>query len=52
VELVLSSSEADPAPVVAVPDVAVQMIEGERLVVAGSSILKADLSKGSAAHEH
>jgi membrane fusion protein, heavy metal efflux system len=52
VELVLSSSEADPAPVVAVPDVAVQMIAGERFVVAGSFILKADLGKGSAAHEH
>ena len=82
---------ADPAPVVAVPDEAIQtveggpavfvpvanepntfakravtigkpigglvpissgLVEGERFVIAGTFILKAELGKGSAAHEH
>jgi cobalt-zinc-cadmium efflux system membrane fusion protein len=28
------------------------LVEGERFVAAGTFILKADLGKGSAAHEH
>lgn len=91
VEIVTRLIGADSAPVVAVPDVAVQTVEGgpavfvpvedepdtfakravtigksvggfvpiysglvdgERFVAAGSFILKAELGKGSAAHEH
>lgn len=91
VEIVTSTEGPDPTPVVAVPDVAVQTVEGgpavfvpvtgepntfakrsvaigksvgglvpiysglvdgERFVAAGSFILKADLGKGAAAHEH
>lgn len=91
VELVTSGGGAELAPVVAVPDVAVQtveggpavfvpvegepntfakrtvtvgksvgglipihegLVEGERFIAAGSFILKAELGKGSAAHEH
>lgn len=87
----LSPVEAEPAPVVAVPDEAIQtidgrpaifvpvakdpnsftvravtvgkpvgslvpiyagLVEGERFVIAGTFILKAELGKGSAAHEH
>ncbi len=91
VEIVTSTGGSDPTPVVAVPDVAVQTVEGgpavfvpvpgepntfakravtigksvgglvpiysglvdgEQFVAAGTFILKADLGKGSAAHEH
>jgi cobalt-zinc-cadmium efflux system membrane fusion protein len=92
VEIVTSTAAgAEPTPMVAVPDVAVQtveggpaifvpvegepntfakravtigktvgglvpihsgLVEGERFVAAGTFILKADLGKGSAAHEH
>lgn len=95
VEIVTSAAAgaggAEPTPVIAVPDVAVQtveggpalfvpvegepntfakravtigktvgglvpiysgLVEGERFVAAGTFILKADLGKGSAAHEH
>lgn len=92
VEIVISTAAGmEPTPMVAVPDVAVQtveggpaifvpvegepntfakrgvtigktigglvpiysgLVEGERFVVAGTFILKADLGKGSAAHEH
>lgn len=95
VEIVTSAAAgaggADPAPVIAVPDVAVQtveggpalfvpvegepntfakravtigktvgglvpiysgLVEGEKFVASGTFILKADLGKGSAAHEH
>lgn len=90
-EIVASEAGAEPAPVVAVPDAAIQtveggpavfvpvanepntyakravtvgkavggmvpvysgLVEGERYVVAGTFILKAELGKGSAAHEH
>ncbi len=91
VEIVTSADGAEPTPVVAVPDVAVQVVEGgpaifvpvegepntfakravtigksvgglvpiysglvdgERFVAVGTFILKADLGKGSAAHQH
>lgn len=91
VEIVISAAGAEPTPMIAVPDVAVQtvdggpaifvpvegepntfakravtigktvgglvpiysgLVEGERFVAAGTFILKADLGKGSAAHEH